>query len=78
MIVKLDELAEVIGSDLTQQRELTEVGPYLRQIFGRRADVIYVDVGQGRCEILSVNPRGELTETILRDILLVGELEGGN
>jgi hypothetical protein len=78
MLVYLDELAEVIGSDLVQQRELSNIGPYVRQIFGSRADVIYVDVGQGCCEVLSINPRAELTEIIFKDILSVGELEGGN
>jgi hypothetical protein len=66
MLVEFEDLAKVIGSNLTEHRELNDVGPYVRQIFGRRADVIYVDVGQGYCEILSINPRSELTEVILR------------
>jgi hypothetical protein len=77
MIVELDELAKVIGSGLTQHRELSDVGPYVRQIFGSRADVIYIDVGQGCYEVLSINPRSELTENILKDILFIGDLEGG-
>jgi hypothetical protein len=70
-------LAKVIGSDLTQCRELIDIGPYVRQIFGSRADVIYIDVGQGCCEVLSINPRSELPENILKDILFIGDLEGG-
>jgi hypothetical protein len=78
MLVELNELAKVIGPDLTQHRELSDVGPYVRQIFGSRADVIYIDVGQGCCEILSINPRAGLTEDILREVIKVSELEGGS
>lgn len=56
MIVELDELARMIDFDLTQQRDLREVGPHIKQIFGRRADVIYVNVGEGYCEVLALIP----------------------
>jgi hypothetical protein len=77
MLVELRQLAHVIGSDGINPRDLTNVGPYVRQIFGVKADAIYLDVGQGWCEIISVNPKSEPFEIILREVIDVSELEGG-
>jgi hypothetical protein len=77
MLVELDRLAGVIDADANRSRELPNIGPHVRQIFGHEADVIYLDVGAGWCEIISVDPKSGLFEVILRDIIEASEVEGG-
>lgn len=76
-MVEMERLARVIDSDGLTLRDLTDVSPHVRQIFGRKADVIYLDVGQGWCEIISVDPKSELFEVILKAIIEASEVEGG-
>jgi hypothetical protein len=77
MLVELEQLANIIGADADNQRELSDIGPCVWQLFGARGDVIYLDVGKGCCEVISINPNIEPIESIIKNLLQVGEPEGG-
>lgn len=77
MLVEVDKLAVIAGCAPTNIRQLGDTGPYIWQMLGTKADVTYVDVGLNWTELLSINPKTESLETILAEIIAVGELEGG-
>ena len=77
MLVEVDRLTQVVDSNPVNMQQLSNVGPHIWQMRGSRADVTYVDVGRNCAEILSINPRTESLDRMLKEILEVGELEGG-
>ena len=77
MLVEVDKLTVIAGCAPTNIRQLGDAGPYIWQMLGTKADVTYVDVGLNWTELLSINPKTEPLEVILREVLAVGELEGG-
>ena len=78
MIIPIDELASIIGADVSEGQHLPEVDWWVYKLTGTKADAVYGDVGKGNCEVISIIPKVEPIETVLKAVLTASEVEGGS